>query len=139
MQTNKREFALRNNQHQKYWAIQGWASGMGYTVHYGRIGAKGSIQPKPFNSAWEADQHYKKVIKEKINKGYIEQIPSRYSFEDLTPFEPMPAPPGYNGGQIPDPKWLTTYRSGQPPNTTPTGATAASQGVSTKRVIELED
>jgi len=43
-----------------------------YTVNYGRWGSSGAFQTKEFDTAREARREYDKVIRSKLQKGYLD-------------------------------------------------------------------
>lgn len=52
----------------KYWEIS--SAEKSFTVRYGKIGTNGQTQTKEFSTVEEAAE---KILKEKLNKGYIEK------------------------------------------------------------------
>lgn len=67
---SKREFHYKDNKSDKFWIIE--LQGNKHTVHFGRTGTNGQTQTKSFPSPDKAEASYKKLIKEKLGKGYIE-------------------------------------------------------------------
>ena len=66
----KRVFIFRDFKSQKFWSID--VCGSSFTVNYGKLGSEGQTQVKEFSSPEEAEQSAEKLIKEKLNKGYVE-------------------------------------------------------------------
>lgn len=54
----------------KFWTIT--LEGTSHTVDYGRVGTAGSQQTKEFPTAEKARTSFEKLIREKLNKGYVE-------------------------------------------------------------------
>ena len=54
----------------KFWTIT--LEGTSHTVNYGRVGIAGGQQTKEFPTAAKARRSYEKLIREKLNKGYVE-------------------------------------------------------------------
>jgi predicted DNA-binding WGR domain protein/cell wall assembly regulator SMI1 len=65
-----RRFELMDGTSQKFWEIT--LEGSAFTVHFGRIGAKGQTQTKTFSSPEAARTASEKLIAEKLGKGYSE-------------------------------------------------------------------
>lgn len=55
----------------KYWEIS--SAEKSFTVRYGKIGTNGQTQTKEFSTVEEAEKAAEKILKEKLNKGYIEK------------------------------------------------------------------
>ena len=70
----KRRFEYHGGSSHKYWTIWKHTSNLVYyfTTHWGRIGTKGQLKEKSFSSKHERDAAYKKIINQKLKKGYIE-------------------------------------------------------------------
>ena len=66
-----RRFALVAGTSAKFWEV----SVTGATVHvrFGRIGSAGQSQPKEFADASAAAAHAKRLIRQKLAKGYLEE------------------------------------------------------------------
>lgn len=68
--------------HSKFWIgqVTGPDSFGQYCVlaHYGRLGAKGSTQPKTFGDKFDAESHLLTKLREKINRGYRECSKAEY-------------------------------------------------------------
>ena len=54
----------------KFWEIEKAKNGKAFTVTWGRIGTKGQTQTKKFKDEWQTDVASKKLIEEKLGKGY---------------------------------------------------------------------
>ena len=54
----------------KFWEIEKAKNGKAFTVTWGRIGTKGQSQTKKFDDEWQTDAASKKLIEEKLGKGY---------------------------------------------------------------------
>lgn len=65
-----RRFVLTDDQSNKFWDVE--CSGIRLTVTFGRIGTNGQSRTKEFASGWAATDAERKLIKEKVSKGYIE-------------------------------------------------------------------
>lgn len=70
-----RYFELVDDVSNKYWQIKRWPTY--YEVHYGRIGTTGQTTIKRFSSDLEAYRAYLRIVREKIDKGYIEKANRR--------------------------------------------------------------
>ena len=57
----------------KFWSIT--AEGNALTVRFGRIATAGQTRTKPFATSEEAEQAAKKLISQKLRKGYVEVAP----------------------------------------------------------------
>ncbi len=68
-----RTFQYSDAKSHKFWNIE--VSGSGFTVTYGKVGAKGQTQTKKFASADKAQAEADKLIREKLKKGYAETTP----------------------------------------------------------------
>ena len=76
--------------HHKFWEIiQGEADGKIVNVHFGRIGTSGQTQVKTFPTKSLADDHVHRLIREKRNKGYVEQP---YKASGTAAMAPLPRP-----------------------------------------------
>lgn len=65
-----RRFEFNDGKSSRFWSIR--VSGMEVEVKYGRIGADGQSLNKTFETLEAAHKHAKKVIAEKVGKGYLE-------------------------------------------------------------------
>jgi uncharacterized protein (TIGR02996 family) len=70
----EREFELIEGKSAKFWAIK--VEGSRYTVRFGRIGTVGQTQIKEFDSEAEARKASRKLIAEKVAKGYKQKAPA---------------------------------------------------------------
>src|SRR5262245_58323153 len=68
-----RTFEYRQGTSSKFWNIE--LQGDSFTVTFGRIGSKGQTQVKQFASESKAQQEHDKLVREKVNKGYVETTP----------------------------------------------------------------
>ena len=66
-----RTFTFKDAKSDKFWTIE--VNGDSYTVNYGKTGAQGQTSSKSFDSAEACEKAAEKVIKEKVNKGYVEK------------------------------------------------------------------
>ena len=74
-----RTFTFSEGSSNKFWSID--LQGAGFTVTFGRIGAKGQAQLKSFPSEAAASKEHDKLVAEKLKKGYVESaaVPARPS------------------------------------------------------------
>jgi uncharacterized protein (TIGR02996 family) len=68
----RREFRSRDDKSNKFWAIA--LDGDRHTILFGRTGTAGQTQTKKFPSAVEARVAYRKLVHEKVDKGYAEVV-----------------------------------------------------------------
>jgi predicted DNA-binding WGR domain protein len=89
----RRRFEYTEGNSSKYWII--WTQDNQYFVHYGRIGSAGQTTVKVWASAYTAEYQARKIIQEKISKGYREvterSTPTRTAAPMAKP-TPKPAP-----------------------------------------------
>src|SRR5262245_39275421 len=69
-----RTFEYRQGTSSKFWNIE--LQGDSFTVTFGRTGSKGQTQVKQFASESKAQQEHDKLVREKVNKGYVETTPA---------------------------------------------------------------
>ena len=67
---NQRSLHYCDGKSDKFWTIT--LDGKSQTVHYGRVGTVGQTQTKEFSTEAEALKSYKKLVNEKLKKGYLE-------------------------------------------------------------------
>ena len=72
-----RTFQFSDAKSHKFWNID--VQGTGFTVTYGKVGAKGQTQTKTFADAAAAQAEADKLIREKLKKGYTETTPKASS------------------------------------------------------------
>jgi uncharacterized protein (TIGR02996 family) len=65
-----RTFEFNDGKSMKFWNIE--LKGSGFTVTYGRMGAKGQTQAKKLPDAAKAQAAHDKLVAEKLAKGYVE-------------------------------------------------------------------
>ncbi len=65
-----RHFELSDGKAHKFWEVS--IDNVDVTVRYGRIGANGRTQTKSFADADAAKAHAEKLIRQKVDKGYVE-------------------------------------------------------------------
>lgn len=66
----RRLFAFMDGSSDKFWEIE--RKGTSVTVRFGRHGTKGQTKTKNFTSESAACKHFERLIREKLNKGYLE-------------------------------------------------------------------
>ena len=66
----KRCFELIGGGHRKFWTVE--VVGRNYLCTFGRIGTKGQTQVKTFDYNEAAESYARKMIREKLDKGYME-------------------------------------------------------------------
>lgn len=66
----KRYLELRDQTSSKFWEIE--VQGQKFVVRFGRIGTKGSLNEKVFDSPEQAEKEAHKLITSKLKKGYAE-------------------------------------------------------------------
>lgn len=67
----KRHFTFSDDVSNKFWQIETQENA--FTVTYGRIGSAGQSQTKAFADATTCQKEAEKLIREKTNKGYVEE------------------------------------------------------------------
>ena len=65
---SEEHFQFSDGSSNKFWKIR--LDGSSFTVHFGRVGTAGQVQTKDFKSDAEAEKEYKKLVAEKLKKGY---------------------------------------------------------------------
>jgi predicted DNA-binding WGR domain protein len=66
---------FKDDKSSKFWEITSFEKS--FTVRYGKIGTNGQTQTKEFSSVEEAEKAAEIILKEKLNKGYIEKGSSK--------------------------------------------------------------
>lgn len=66
------EYFMSEGNHNKYWRI--FQSDYIVATHYGRIGTQGNITVKHYNSYYDSEMYFDKLIRSKLNKGYHKSI-----------------------------------------------------------------
>jgi predicted DNA-binding WGR domain protein len=66
----KRHFEFVAGTSSKFWEVS--VAEKAVTVCYGRIGTKGQVQLKDFESEAQAQNHADDLIRQKLKKGYVE-------------------------------------------------------------------
>ncbi len=74
-----RMFQCSDAKSHKFWNIE--VSGSSFTVTYGKVGASGQTQTKTFATAEKAQAEAERLIREKLNKGYVETTPKTSTSE----------------------------------------------------------
>lgn len=87
--SNTRRFEYKDDKSWKFWEIS--VSGSGLTVCYGKIGTDGQTQSKKFADAAMAEKQAKKLIAEKVSKGYQELGAETYPAEATKAEKPAKA------------------------------------------------
>jgi uncharacterized protein (TIGR02996 family) len=78
-----RTFTFTDSKSNKFWSID--LQGKQFTVRFGKVGTAGQTQVKQFADEAAARQQHDKLIREKLNKGYVETAAAAPA--------PAPAPP----------------------------------------------
>lgn len=68
-----RYFTCQNEKSNKFWRI-GIRTDNVVMVHFGRIDTDGQYSGNRFATKQECEKHLEKMVREKLKKGYIEQI-----------------------------------------------------------------
>ncbi len=76
MASFKRYLELRDQSSSKFWEIE--LQGQKFVVRFGRIGTKGSLNEKVYDSEDEAEKEAHKLISSKLKKGYAESTGSDF-------------------------------------------------------------
>jgi uncharacterized protein (TIGR02996 family) len=84
-----RTFIFKDAKSSKFWNIE--VHGKNFTVTFGRIGTKGQTQTKEFTSPGAAQQAQFKLIRQKLDKGYVETTTA--AAPKSAPPAPKPARP----------------------------------------------
>ncbi len=66
----KHHLTYKDGKSDKFWNIE--VSGKSFTVTYGKIGTSGQVQTKDFDSEEKCLKEAKKLLSEKLKKGYVE-------------------------------------------------------------------
>ena len=64
------EFLFQQGASNKFWRIG--QKGLDVTVVYGRVGTKGQVMTKSYDSETRARREVAKLVEEKLRKGYVE-------------------------------------------------------------------
>lgn len=68
-----RRFEFVDGSSAKFWTI--WLEEQSHTVQFGRLGTLGQTKTKEFGTREQAEASYRKLVEDKLKKGYEEQIP----------------------------------------------------------------
>lgn len=74
--TYSRQFQYTDDKSDKFWNITLYDTTL--TVQFGRNGTSGQTQTKDLGSCLDAANEYRKLVREKLKKGYVEVEPKRY-------------------------------------------------------------